>query len=200
MSGRLTTETLGALPADVVMPAYDRADVATGIVHLGIGAFHRAHQAAYFEQLLASGDRRWGIVGVSLRSPAVAEQLNPQDGLYTLVTRGGEGDALAVIGAVQRVLVAGRDSVAIIALMADPAVHIISLTVTEKGYCHDPATGALRRDHDDIIYDLANPAAPRSAIGLLCAGLAARRAAMAGSVTVLSCDICPTMGRCWRGW
>jgi fructuronate reductase len=198
VTARLSSAILGSLSSDVGRPAYDRAAVVPGIVHLGIGAFHRAHQAAYFDQLLASGDLRWGIIGVSLRSRAVADQLNPQDGLYTLVTRSGDGEDMQVIGAVGRVLLCGPDTSAIRAAIASAAVQIITLTVTEKGYCHHPATGALRTDHPAIAHDLAHPAEPRSAIGLLVAGLAARRAAGGGAITVISCDNLPDNGQVLR--
>jgi fructuronate reductase len=185
---------LADLPPDVARPGYDRNVAQTGIVHLGIGAFHRAHMADFIDRVLAAGDLRWGITGVSLRSPAVRDQLGPQDGLYTLVTRDGSGETLRVIGAADRVLVAADDPAAVIAAMAHPDVRIISLTVTEKGYCHDPATGALNADHPDIVQDFADPTAPRSAIGFLVAGLAARRNAGAGAVTLLSCDNLPHNG------
>jgi fructuronate reductase len=191
---RLSRTALTHLPPEVVRPAYERADVRTGIVHLGIGAFHRAHMADYIDQVLASGDLRWGITGVSLRSPGVRDQLGPQDGLYTLVQRDGNGDSLRIIGAVDGVLVAAEDPAAVIAAMAHPDVRIISLTVTEKGYCHDPATGALNPQHPDIAHDLVHPEAPRSAIGFLVAALAARRDGDAGAVTLLSCDNLPHNG------
>lgn len=185
---------LTALPGKVAGPDYDRAALTTGIVHLGIGAFHRAHMADYVDRILTAGDRRWGITGVSLRSAGVRDQLAPQDGLYTLVVRDGDGDRLRVIGAVRNVLVAPDDPAAVIAAMAAADVRIISLTVTEKGYCHDPATGALNPEHPDIIHDLAQPKAPRSAIGYLVAALAARRDAGTGGVTLLSCDNLPHNG------
>jgi fructuronate reductase len=185
---------IAALAGSVACPSYDRASVETGIVHLGIGAFHRAHMADYIDQILRAGDLRWGIVGVSLRSPAVRDQLNSQDGLYTLVVRDGSGDALQILGAVQEVLVAPEEPAAVIAAMAQPTVKIISLTVTEKGYCHDPASGALNGQHPDIVHDLANLSAPRSAIGYLVASLSARRTSGAGAVTLLSCDNLPHNG------
>jgi fructuronate reductase len=191
---RLSNATLPELPESVVLLAYDRSAVETGIVHLGIGAFHRAHMADYIDQILASGDARWGIVGVSLRSAGVRDQLNAQDGLYTLIIRDGDGDRLRIMGAVQNVLVAPEDPAVVIAAMAAPTVKIISLTVTEKGYCHDPAAGALNLDHPDIVHDLANTSAPRSAIGYLVAALTARRDNAAGPVTILSCDNLPHNG------
>jgi fructuronate reductase len=191
---RLSPGVLDDLPPGVVQPGYDRAGVKTGIVHLGIGAFHRAHMADYIERVLAAGDDRWGITGVSLRSPGVRDQLEPQDGLYTLVERDGSGDRLRIIGAVGRVLVAAEDPAAVIAAMAHPDVRIISLTVTEKGYCHNPAIGALNPADPDIAHDLAHPRTPRSAIGYVVAALAARQAGSAGPVSLLSCDNLPHNG------
>src|SRR5207253_1275692 len=101
-----STATLGRLPHDVARPGYDRGAVTTGIVHLGIGAFQRAHQAIYTEAALNADDLRWGILGASLRSPAVRDALKPQDGLYTLAVRGPEGERLQVVGAIRDVLVA----------------------------------------------------------------------------------------------
>lgn len=195
---RLSRAALAHLPPEVVRPSYDRADVRSGIVHLGIGAFHRAHMAEYIDSVLASGDLRWGITGVSLRSPGVRDQLDPQDGLYTLVKRDGTGDSLRVIGAVDRVLVATDDPAAVIAAMTHPDVRIISLTITEKGYCHDPASGTLNTRHRDIAHDLDHPEAPRSAIGFLVAALAARRDAASGAVTLMSCDNLPHNGAVLR--
>jgi fructuronate reductase len=191
---RLSSATLARLPESIARPGYDRSTVETGIVHLGIGAFHRAHMADYIDQILAKGDTRWGITGVSLRSAGVRDQLNAQDGLYTLIIRDGDGDRLRIMGAVQNVLVAPEDPAAVIAAMAQKSVKIISLTVTEKGYCHDPATGALNLQHPDIEHDLAHHTAPRSAIGYLVAALIARRDSDAGPVTLLSCDNLPHNG------
>ena len=118
--------------------------MATGIVHLGLGAFQRAHQAMYTEAALNAGDHRWGIVGASLRSPAVRDALKPQDGLYTLAVRGADGERLQVIGAIKDVLVgAGRSRRRCSLRSAIPPSMIVTLTVTEKGYCYDPATAAL---------------------------------------------------------
>src|SRR5580704_1360539 len=97
---RLNRAMLDRLPAGVERPAYDRARVASGVVHVGVGAFHRAHQAAWFDEILSQGDPRWGIQGVSLRSPTAERALNPQDGLYTLVERSAEGETIRVRGAI----------------------------------------------------------------------------------------------------
>jgi len=192
---RLNARTLGQLPLDVARPRYDRAALATGIVHLGVGAFQRAHQAMYTEAALNAGDLRWGIVGASLRSPAVRDALTPQDNLYTLAVRGGEGERLQVIGAIRDVLVAPEDPEALLRAMCDPAVKIVTLTVTEKGYCHDPATTTLDETHPDIVHDLTEPARPRSVPGLLVEALRRRSAAKISAFTVLCCDNLPHNGR-----
>ncbi len=194
MLERLNTESLSRLPADVEKPPYDRSRLTPGIVHLGLGAFHRAHQALATELAMgASQDLSWGILGVSLRSPAARDALTPQDGLYTLALRdcGADGEAresLRVVGAVQRVMVAGEDPQAVLERIAYPQTRIVSLTITEKGYCHEPATGHLRWDDPDILHDLDNPVRPRSAIGMLVHGLALRRERGLPPLTLLSCD------------
>ncbi|AMU92047.1 mannitol dehydrogenase [Sphingopyxis macrogoltabida] len=159
-------------------PAYDRHAQATGIVHLGIGAFHRAHQAVYTDDAMNAGDRDWGIIGVSLRAPDVAAQLGPQDGLYTVSARGAAGTRLRLIGAVRKPLVAAEHPQAVIDAIAAPATHIVSLTVTEKGY--------LRRPDGSL--DLAAAVGAASLYRFVAAGLAARKAAGLGGLTLLSCD------------
>jgi fructuronate reductase len=166
------------LPASVGRPAYDRAAQAAGIVHIGIGAFHRAHQAVYTDDAMGAGDRDWGIVGVSLRSPDVAAQLNPQGGLYTVATRRVAGSGLRVIGAVRRVLVASEDAQAVIDAIAAPTTHIVSFTVTEKGYLR-AADGSL---------DLAAAKRASSLYRFVGAALAARHEAGLQGLTLLSCD------------
>ncbi|MBW4331605.1 mannitol dehydrogenase family protein [Stakelama sp. CBK3Z-3] len=192
---RLSTATLDSLPNDVVRPAYDRAEVRQGVVHLGIGAFHRAHQAAIFDAALSSGDLRWGITGVSLRSGGVRDQLAPQDGLYSLVVRDGEAQHIRVIGAVDTVLVAPENPVAVVDSLAAADTHIVTLTVTEKGYKLDPATGRLREDDADVAADLESLDAPRTAPGFLVAALARRKAAGLPPFTAISCDNLPHNGQ-----
>lgn len=192
---RLSEATLAGLPARIRRPAYDRSRLATGIVHLGIGAFHRAHQAVYTDDVLAAGDLRWGIAGASLRSPATRDALAPQDGLYAQELRADQGAEIRVIGSIRELLVAPGDPAALLRRIASPSVAIVSLTVTEKGYCHDPATGELDEDHPDIRHDLAHPEAPRSAIGFLAAGIERRRRAGLPPLTLMSCDNLPANGR-----
>lgn len=192
---RLSSSSLTDLSPTIRRPAYDCAAVTTGIVHLGIGAFHRAHMAVYTDDVLAAGDRRWGILGASLRSPETRDALEPQDGLYALDVRDDAGEEVRVVGAVRGVLVAPENPEALVAAMADPDVRIVSLTVTEKGYCHEPATGELDRAHPDIRHDLAHPETPRSAVGFVVAALARRWSAGVPPFTVLSCDNLPANGR-----
>jgi fructuronate reductase len=194
MSKRLTEASLADLPAGVQRPSYLRGKVTTGIVHLGVGAFHRAHQAVYTDDVLRH-DLQWGIVAASLRSPDTYDALSPQDGLYTVSVRSQAGESLRVIGAISRVIVAPEAVDDLLRIMCDPGVRIVSLTVTEKGYCHDPATGALNEAHPEIIHDLASPHQPRSAPGFLVEALRRRRRMGLPPFTVLSCDNLPSNGK-----
>ena len=173
---RLSAQT--SLPVSARAPRYDREHQAAGIVHIGIGAFHRAHQAVYTDDAMNAGDRDWGIIGVSLRSGDVAAQLNPQDGLYTVSARTTGGTELRVVGAVQKILVAADDPQAVIDAIAAPTTHIVSFTVTEKGY--------LRRADGSL--DRAAAKGASSLYRFVGAGLAARRAAGLPGLTMLSCD------------
>ena len=182
---RLSRATLQLANPAVTRPAYDPDGVTTGIVHFGPGAFHRAHQGAYIDDLLAR-DSSWGICGVSLRSRDLSEALGPQDGLYTLVQLDAQV-AFRVIGAIRQVVVAGDDPAGLFARLSDAATRLVTLTVTEKGYCLGP-DGALDFEHPDIRADLADRSSPRSVIGWLAEGLKQRRAAGQAPFTVLSCD------------
>jgi fructuronate reductase len=195
---RLSLDHLAALPALIARPDYDIGAVTTGIVHLGLGAFHRAHQAVYTDAILHR-HLHWGICGVSLKTPRVIAALAPQDGLYTVLEKSGKGTSARVIGSVREMLFLGTERDRVLARIADPAVRVVSLTVTEKGYCHDPATGRLSVLHPDIAHDLAHPEAPVSAIGVLAAGLAARREAAGGPINVICCDNLPHNGRTVEG-
>jgi len=170
-----------------------------GILHLGPGAFFRAFLAQYTHDAMATSGGDWGIVAASLRSPAARDQLGPQDGVYTAVTLAPAGEEMRTITSVTEVMVAPEDPSALVARMADPAIRIVTLTVTEKGYCHAPATGRLDLTHPDIAADLADLAQPRSAPGFLVAGLRARRNAGLAPFTVLSCDNLPANGALVRG-
>lgn len=194
----LSLDTLTDAPGAVGRPAYDVAAVKIGILHLGLGAFHRAHQAVCVDTMLRS-DPRWGISGVSLKTPHTTRMLAGQDGLYTLLEKNAGGTVARIIGSVRELLFLGTDRTRLMARFSDPAVGIVSLTVTEKGYCHDPATGRLNFSHPEIVHDLAHPDLPMSAPGVLLAGLSARRDAQGGAVTVLCCDNLPHNGRLVEG-
>jgi fructuronate reductase len=214
MTQRLSQATLAQIdPTRVQRPTYDRAALQPGIVHLGVGAFMRAHLAVATEHaivtsgdlLATSGDLRWGIVGVSLQRPDTRDALQPQDGLYTVAQR-GEASAdtqavmpLQVVGCLLRVLVAPEDPSAVVDAIADARTKIVSLTVTEKGYTHDPATGQLRLDHPDVAHDLAHAHAPRSAVGFIVRGLAKRHALARGPLTLMSLDNLASNGHVLRG-
>ena len=174
-------------------PAYDPGQLRVGVAHLGVGAFHRAHQAVFTEDAVEAGGGDWGIVGLSLRRPDAAAALNPQDGLYTLEIRAAE-PTRRIVGALRRVITAAREPDAALAALADPSIHVITLTVTEPGYRFG-RDGVLDLTHLDIVHDLAAPERPRSAVGWLVAALARRREAGAGPVTVLSCDNLRDNGR-----
>lgn len=191
---RLNKNLLSHLPKDIALPKYDRAHLVPGIVHLGIGAFHRAHQAFYTEAVLNQFGGNWGIIGSSLRSASVRDQLVPQDCLYTLVERSGDGEKLQIIGAVTDTLVGPENPAALVAAMAQPNIKIVSLTVTEKGYCHDPASGNLNENHPDITHDLQNLEKPVSAIGFIVAALKQRFENKQKAFTALSCDNLPNNG------
>lgn len=204
---RLAPECLAALPLDVARPAYDRNALRVGIVHLGLGAFARAHLAAVNEAALhagGGGDLAWGICGVSLRQTDTRDALAPQAGLYTLALRsadatGREQQQVTVIGCLLEMLVAPEDPQAVLACIAHADTRIVSVTVTEKGYCHDPASGRLNLQHPDIVHDLAQAQAPRSTIGFLVRGLQQRRAAGQGPITLMSLDNLPSNGHLLRG-
>ena len=181
---RLSEQALADLPATVARPAYRLADVRIGVVHIGVGAFHRAHQAVYIDDLLAKHPE-WAICGVSLHSADVRDALRPQQGLYTLQLL-AEQTRLRVIGAIRELLCARDQSAAVLARLADPAVRLVTLTITEKGYCL--AGQDLDTAHPDIVHDLAHPESPRSAIGYVTLGLRRRQQLGLAPYTVLSCD------------
>jgi fructuronate reductase len=192
-SAHLSDTTLRSLPKGVTIPEYDRGKVAPGIVHLGVGAFHRAHQAAYVDTCLAAGETDWGIVGVSLRSADTRDALTPQDGLYTLAVRSSGEEKLHVIGSIGSMLVAPEDPGAVLAALTDERTRIVTLTITEKAYLR-AAGGGLDTAHPDIVHDLANPQMPKTAYGFLAEALARRRAAGTPPFTVLCCDNLPANG------
>lgn len=174
---RLSGATKLSLPPQIARFGYDRAAHAVGIVHLGIGAFHRAHQAWYTDLAIDSGDRDWMIAGVSMRSSVVAEQMNPQEGLYTVTERSAAGSRTRLIGAVREVVVASREARRLADLLCARQTKIVSLTVTEKGYC--------RAGDGGLDHELAGRG---SFFPLLAEAFHQRRAAGIAGLTLLSCD------------
>ncbi len=182
---RLCEATLSRIGPGVARPDYDRQSTSVGVVHFGPGAFHRVHQAWFFERMLAR-DPRWAICAVSLRSESLQEALAPQDGLYTLAIR-DESVAFQVIGALREILVAPRQQEAVLRRLRDARTRLVTITVTEKGYCLG-ADGEIDLSHPDIRHDLETPHTPLSLPGYLVEGLRLRREAGLPPLTVISCD------------
>ena len=192
MTVPLSRASLAHLPGSVSVPAYDVAAVTPGIVHLGLGGFHRAHMARYTHDLmnLSPAAREWGIAGAGLMPAdrAMHDALAAQDHLYTLVEQDGTTEQATVIGALADVIYAGDGTAALIDAIDAPGIRIVSATVTENGYCLNRATKRLDRDHPLISADLRTPRAPKSLVGILTEGFRRRRDAGRKAFTALSCD------------
>lgn len=186
------------LPADVQRPAYDRSQLKTRMVHIGFGAFHRAHQALASDKLAAQGSD-WGYCEVNLNSGALIQALRQQDLLYTLTEMADDSLNTRVIGVITQALHGKGDGIdAVIEAMSQPDVAIVSMTVTEKGYCYMPSSGKLNPDHPDIVHDLENPTQPRSLPGLILAAIIRRRERNLPPFSVMSCDNMPENGHVTR--
>jgi len=171
-------------------------DLAIGIVHLGMGAFHRAHQAVLTEDAMAvTGDHRWGICAVTQRSAVQRDLLVAQEGLCSMLVRQPSGSTARVVGALRRVLDGTREEAEVAAALADPAVRVVTITVTERGYRVAPATGELLADDPDVAADAAGLAPAQTLVGRLAEGLEERRRRGSGPITVVSCDNLPGNGR-----
>jgi fructuronate reductase len=187
--------SLEGLPGKATLPDYVPQEHGVGIVHLGAGAFMRSHIGIYTDDALAADGGDWRIMGVSLRSAAVAEQLNPQNGLYTLVERAPGEPKLRVVGSLAGVIFAPDEHDRLMALLVSPRTRIVSLTITEKGYGLDRKNGRLDMSDAAIAADIGDGLArPRSAVGLITAALRRRRETGIGPFTVLSCDNLPHNG------
>ena len=193
---RLSQQALASLPGSIRRPGYDRAAMVVGHGHIGMGAFQRCHIGDFSEDMLKRRPGAWGIVGINLRPPLLAGLLGPQDGLYSRTLRQGDEAETRVIGAVQRVVDAGdaAGAEAAIAALAAPLLLVVTLTITEKGYCHVPATGRLDWSNPDLTRDRVGRGSPGTALGLLAAVFERRRAAGAPGLTVISCDNIPANG------
>lgn len=197
---RLSQASLGDLPPGIGRPAYDRAGLRPGIVHLGLGAFSRCHLTEYTEDALSADAGPWGIRAINLRPPALEPMLGPQDHLYMRELRDGAQRDRRVIGAVLDAMTVSDAATLTQALarVADPAIRVVTMTVTEKGYCHIPATGALDLDHPDIRHDIATPHSPRSLPGLVVAAIRQIRSKGQTPPAFLSCDNVPGNGTTLR--
>ncbi len=190
----LGPELLDRLPASVQTPSYDRTVLGAGMVHLGVGAFHRCHQAEYTDDLISLRFDRWGIIGINIRPPSLADTLGQQSGLYTRLIRENSHIEARVIGSIVRVVDSQDSAAPALGVLVSPDIELVTMTVTEKGYCHIPSSGALDLAHPDIVHDLANPETPRSVPGLLVRALELRRATHGRPLTLLSCDNIPANG------
>ena len=188
LSNILSKENLANVAANsaIITPTYDRENTEIGIVHLGPGAFHRAHQAVYTENAMNLVGGNWGICGVSLRSATARDVLAKQDNLYTLAILDKEIN-YQIIGAVKEVLVASEQSQQVLDRLSAPATKLVTLTITEKGYCLG-SDGRLDLEHSDIAHDLSNTSQPISAIGYIVQALGQRKANNVAAFNVLSCD------------
>ncbi len=185
-----------AQPTPVALPAYDRSKLTPGIVHIGLGNFHRAHMAVYLDDLFALGDSHdWAILGAGVRpgDAKMREALASQDYLSTIITLDPAGNSARRIGAMTGFVPVADDTAPLIAAMTDPAIRIVSLTVTEGGYFVGP-DGGFDASHPDIVHDATNPATPGTAFGAILAALRARRANGTPPFTVMSCDNLPGNG------
>ncbi len=197
---KLSNNALSNLPKDVITPSYDREKVKPRIVHLGFGAFHRAHQAVYADILATEHGSDWGYCEVNLiGGEQQINDLNQQDLLYSVAEMAAEGWSGRVVGVVRRALHAEIDGIdTVLETMAEPQVAIVSITITEKGYCYQPANGTLIEDHPMIQHDIANPTRPKSAPGAIVAALRMRRDRNLPAFTVMSCDNMPENGHVTR--
>ncbi len=196
---RLGESDLRDLPLRV--PSYDRDDVTTGIVHLGVGGFHRAHQAVYVDRLLAAGATEWGICGIGTQpgDRRMRDVLQAQGGLFTVVVKHPDGRLEPqVVGSVVDYLYAPGDTDAAVERMADPATRIVSLTITEGGYEVDPSTGLFTPREPSLLLDLRPGAQPTRAIGMVVEALSRRRSRGLAPFTVMSCDNVPRNGEVAR--
>ena len=197
MSVKLSAAALARLPAGVAAPKYRRSDLRAGIVHIGVGNFHRAHQAVYLDDLFNAGrDHDWAIVGAGVRDPDVTirEKLKEQDWLTTVVEQEADTTNIRVTGSMIDFVRSPTISAAFLDAISEPSIRIVSLTVTEGGYYISPATQHFDPAHPDIVYDAQHAEAPKTAFGLIAAGLKRRRAAGTAPFTVMSCDNIPGNG------
>ncbi|WP_104522459.1 mannitol dehydrogenase family protein [Blastococcus atacamensis] len=195
----LSDRTLGDLPPDVSVPTYDRSALRPAIVHIGVGGFHRAHQAVYLEELARRGATDWGVIGVGLHSRAIGEVLADQDRLWTVVERAAEGDRATVVGVLTDYLYAPDGPEKVLAALTAEETRVVTLTITSTGYRIDANTGEFDADDPEIARDLEEPGRPHTVFGFLVEALHRRREAGLPPFTVLSCDNMQSNGTAARG-
>jgi len=199
---KLNEQNLHRLAPEVQLPAYSLSDTRQGIAHIGVGGFHRAHQAYYTDALMNTGQALdWAICGVGLRAEdrRARDDLKEQDYLFTLFELGDNDDTeVRVIGAIRDMLLAEDGAQALIDKLADPQIRIVSLTITEGGYCIDDSNGEFMAHLPQVQHDLAHPQTPKTVFGFLCAALEKRRGAGTPAFTLMSCDNLPHNGAVTR--
>ena len=196
MSTKLSLASLGAISGRAAVPAYRRSDLKAGIVHFGIGNFHRAHQAVYLDDLFNTGrNLDWALIGAGVTSydGAMRDKLRGQDYLTTVVEQDVGKSEARVTGAMIDFLDPANRA-AIVDKLADPAIRIVSMTITEGGYFIDPASGRFDPEHPAIVADAKNPSDPKTVFGIILAGLRQRRDRGIVPFTVMSCDNIPGNG------
>lgn len=196
MTTKLSAATLASLPDNVAAPQYDRAALSAGILHFGVGNFHRAHQAVYLDDLFNAGvDQDWALVGAGVfeGEKKGRDVLEAQDWLTTVVEQDSGHMQARVTGSMVDFLVPG-DGAAVVARLADPAIRIVSTTITEGGYFIDAGTGKFNPAHPDIVADANRPDAPKTVFGLIVAGLKRRKAEGTPPFTIMCCDNIPHNG------
>jgi fructuronate reductase len=178
----------------VQRPTDDRSARRVGMAHIGVGAFHRCHQEEYTDDLLGQRFDRWGVVGINIRAPRLSGGLGGQQGLYTRLLRENDRVEARVIGSMVGVVDSQETPEPALEVLASPQIDVVTMTVTEKGYCHTPATGELAVDAPDIVHDFAHPEAPRSLPGLIARALELRMQSHGRPLTLMSCDNIPSNG------
>ena len=193
---RLSRSVLPELPPSVRQPHYDRESLKIGMAHIGVGAFHRCHQAEFIDDMLETRFGRWGVLGINLTAPSLANLLAPQDCLYSSTLRQDVRNETRILGTLREVIDVTNEASAeaAIAALGGPGISVATITVTEKGYCLTPSTGALDLDNPALRADLEGGCPPRTLLGLLALALDRRRQTEGAPLTLISCDNVPSNG------
>ncbi len=192
---QLSNELLNQLSSDIIQPSSNIQKSSVGMVHLGLGNFFRAHQCLFTQEAIIAAGGNWGYVAATLSSSHVIDSLRKQDFLYTHAAHASDETKLQIINIIKDAILLKSDAEAFYAYLTDPNICIVTLTITEKGYYFEPATGAFLHRHPDITAELQDPKNPKTAIGFLIEGLRQRKLAANKGITILSCDNLPNNGR-----